>query len=141
MSTISEQAKCIAELESDKEAAVSLVLAAGLSTGHAETFAGLMEEVLWQYTETETKQRQRIAELKGEVARLKETESGDLFHERQMRQHAEAKLRAVGELPDKWCNVNVVLFTPDHENTVDQTGVFNLCADELRAILKEVPQK
>ena len=52
----------IRELEADREAAVQLVLAAGLSTGHADNFSELMKEVLVQYTEIRA--RAEAAEIK-----------------------------------------------------------------------------
>ena len=48
---IGQATPTVAELEADLEAAVKLVLAAGLSTGHADTCADLMEEVLSQFKE------------------------------------------------------------------------------------------
>jgi len=39
------------EWNASHEAAVRKVLAAGLSTGHADTPEELMDEVLWQYQE------------------------------------------------------------------------------------------
>jgi len=56
----------VAEQDADLEAACKLVIAASLSTGHAQTMTELVSEVLRDVVEM----RERIAELEGNLAEL-----------------------------------------------------------------------
>jgi hypothetical protein len=58
MQVMNEDTKRIEELEAECEAAVKMVLDAGLATGHADTFTDLMGEVLGQYAELKAEVKQ-----------------------------------------------------------------------------------
>ena len=71
-----DAAKRIEALETDKESAVKLVLAAGLSTGHADSCAELVEEVLGQAEEF----RATIKRIEALPDKIIEVERVEHFH-------------------------------------------------------------